>query len=126
MSAEVDSNQLRIVATASSPGGVLAEVRVEPAVCTPQGDGINDRVLINYNLFRILGEAEVEVEVFNLLGQQVWRAVQRGREAGRHAVVWDGRDRTGLLVGPGLYLVAVGVETDEGRERKLRSVAVVY
>ena len=130
VSAEVGSNQLRIVATASSPGGVLAEVRVEPAVCTPQGDGINDRVQINFNLFRILGEAEVEVEVevevFNLLGQRVWRAVQRGREAGRHAVVWDGRDRTGLLVGPGLYLVAVGVETDEGRERKLRSVAVVY
>ena len=105
---------------------VLAEVEAQPAVFTPQGDGLNDEVQISYTLFRLLASAEVEVEVFTLSGKRVYRASLQGQGAGRHRVAWDGRDDRGQLVGPGLYLVRVAVETDAGREAQVQTVAVVY
>ena len=127
VSEEMGTNQLRIVATAQ--GSVLAAMEVDPNAFTPQGDAVNDEVQIGYTLLKVLGAPEVVVEVFDLRGRclwRVWRAGPSGREAGRHAVLWDGRDQSGRLVGPGLYLVRVAVETDRQREERMACVAVVY
>ena len=124
VSEEMGTNQLRIVATAQ--GSVLAAMKVEPNAFTPQGDAVNDEVRIGYTLLKVLDASEVSVEVFDLRGRCLWRAGPSGREAGRHAVLWDGRDQSGRLVGPGLYLVRVEVETDRQREERMACVAVVY
>ena len=124
VSEEMGTNQLRIVAIAQR--SVLAAMEVEPAVFTPQGDAVNDEVQIGYTLLKVLGAPEVTVAVFDLRGRCLWRAGPSGREAGRHAVLWDGRDQAGRLVGPGLYLVRVVVETDRQREERMECVAVVY
>ena len=47
-SAELGTDQLRVVATGSSLGEILADAQVQPAAFTPQGDGINDRAEISY------------------------------------------------------------------------------
>jgi len=125
-SEELGTDQLRVVATGPSLGLVLADVEVHPAVFTPQGDGINDQVAINYTLFRLLAATEVEVEIFTLSGRPVWRQALGTRQAGRHQVVWDGRDDRGQLVAPGIYLVRMRVETDQGPFAQVRNLAVVY
>ncbi|MBT5325540.1 MAG: hypothetical protein HOL51_05385 [Gemmatimonadetes bacterium] len=125
-SEELGTDQLRVVATGPSLDLVLADVEVHPAAFTPQGDGINDQVAINYTLFRLLAATEVEVEIFTLSGRPVWRQALGTRQAGRHQVVWDGRDDRGQLVAPGIYLVRMRVETDQGPFAQVRNLAVVY
>ncbi|MBT7589275.1 MAG: hypothetical protein HN558_27490 [Gemmatimonadetes bacterium] len=45
-----------------------------------------------------------------------------------HRVLWDGRDDTGRLVSPGVYVVRLGLDTDASRQRTetVRLVRVVY
>lgn len=126
VSAEVGTNQLRVVALTASLGSVLEQVEVVPPVFTPQGDGVNEGVRIRYTLFRVLRGSQVEVEVYALEGKRVWKQQLGNQGAGRHAVEWDGRDEGGRLVGPGVYLVRVQVHTDKGRVMRVRPVAVAY
>lgn len=59
-------------------------------------------------LTRILYETAtagtVQLKIFDPAGRLVATLVDRHEEAGRHAVVWDGRDRAGRAVAAGVYL----------------------
>ena len=123
---EIGTNQLRVLAVATSLGSVLGDVAVHPATFTPQGDGVNEEVVIDYTLFRVLEQAEVEVEVFTLGGQQVRRLSSASQAAGRYQVRWKGRDADDRLVAPGIYLVRVGVATEIGLVERIHAVAVIY
>lgn len=125
-SEELGTNQLRVVATGQSLASVLANMTVLPPTFTPQGDGINDQLTINYTLFRILSAAEVGVEIFTLGGQLLWRQMLGPQQAGRHQAVWDGRDTQGRLAAPGIYLARIQVDTDRGRFARVQSLAIVY
>jgi flagellar hook assembly protein FlgD len=46
----------------------------------------------------------VQLKIFDPAGRLVATLVDRHEEAGRHAVVWDGRDRAGRAVAAGVYL----------------------
>ena len=49
-------------------------------------------------------EERVTLRVYNILGEEIVTLVNdKLKTAGFHAVVWDGRTRTGLRVGSGLY-----------------------
>jgi hypothetical protein len=48
--------------------------------------------------------AAVRLEVLNILGQHVRTLLEGEISAGRHAVVWDGRDKTGAVVASGVYV----------------------
>ena len=125
VSAELGTDRLRVMVQASSLQEVLGSLEVAPGVFTPQGDGTNERVRLQYTLFRVL-EGVVEVGVYTLGGERV-RRLQAGTEsAGPHVVEWDGRDEQDRLVAPGLYLVQVAVETDRGRFARTRPVAIAY
>ena len=121
---EVGTNRLQVVADASSLGGVLSSVTVEPATFTPQGDGVNDRARIEYSLLRVSG-IDVEVGIYTLGGTPVWRNVQE-QSAGAQRVWWDGRDEQGQLVLPGIYLVRVQARSSEGAFERLQRLAVTY
>ena len=110
----------------TSLGGVLGPVVVEPAIFTPQGDGINEQVKIGYSMLRVQKGVEVEVGVYALSGERVWHLRSQEQEAGRHLAKWDGLDDHGSLVPPGLYLVRITVATSEGDFERLQHVAVVY
>ena len=50
-----------------------------------------------------------------------------GQRSGPHShLTWDGRDETGELVPPGLYLCQVATTTSQGRFTASRPVAVAY
>ena len=126
VSEEIGTDRLQVVAVSGSFGEVLGPVAVEPQTFTPQGDGINDRVRIGYTMLRVQGEVEVEVDIFALGGERVWRRDSLTQSAGRHTIVWDGRNGKDELVAPGLYLTRIRVSTSERDFERQRLVAVAY
>ena len=50
---------------------------------------------------------QVELKVFNILGQVVRTLVDEEKGAGYHQVVWDGTDQTGRPVSTGIYLYQI-------------------
>jgi flagellar hook assembly protein FlgD len=48
--------------------------------------------------------AEVQLVIYNILGQVVRNLVNTRLEAGYYQAVWDGRNDTGLAVGSGIYI----------------------
>ncbi|MDZ7722753.1 MAG: FlgD immunoglobulin-like domain containing protein [candidate division KSB1 bacterium] len=54
----------------------------------------------------------VEIDVYNSRGQHV-RPLYSGRmDRGIHRIKWDGRDRRGLDMSSGVYLLSIALETD--------------
>ena len=120
------TNQLRLVAIGGALNEVLGAIEVRPTAFTPQGDGINDHVAIHYNLFRLLTPAEIELEIYALDGRSTWRQTLGAQRNGRHQAIWNGRDEENQLVAPGIYIVQVRAQTDQGQWTQERSLAVVY
>ena len=119
-------------------GPILDQVRTNPPVFTPNGDNINDHTIIEFVLSRISVPQEIDVDIFDLGGRLV-RQLDTGALRGGQYVrppaggdpalspgFWDGRDDAGTLVVPGLYLVRVRAQLDQGDKTALSSVAVVY
>ena len=119
------TDQLRMVAMGRALDEVLGAIEVRPTTFTPQGDGINDHVTIQYALFRLLA-AEVELEIYALDGRSTWRQTLGAQLNGRHRAMWNGRDAKDQLVAPGIYVVQVRAQTDQGQWTQERSFAVVY
>ena len=60
--------------------------------------------------FALPQAGEVSLQVYNLLGQLVATLHDGALAAGRHQMVWDGRDARGLQVASGIYVYRL--ETD--------------
>ena len=113
------------VATKAEQQGVL-QVWVAPTVLTPNGDRRNDTVGLGYDLLELTGAASVEVAVWDLSGRRV-RQVYAGRDdVGAYERLWDGRDESGRLVPPGLYLYRISVEADHQTVQQAGLLHVVY
>ncbi|MBI4232913.1 MAG: T9SS type A sorting domain-containing protein [Chloroflexi bacterium] len=54
--------------------------------------------------FSLPASEEVELVLYNLMGQEVATLVKGRRGAGEHAVRWDGRDGSGHELTSGTYL----------------------
>ena len=108
---------------------VLGEVVASSNPFTPNGDGINDVVELVFSVFQVQGAKALILEVYGLDGRSVQRVEQAAATAaGVQRLTWDGRDRLGRLLPPGLYLCRVGVEVDaEGEQTTItKLVASVY
>jgi hypothetical protein len=55
--------------------------------------------------FEIPELAKVKIVVYNVLGQQVCKLIDRNMEPGLHSVTWDGRSDQGVPVGSGIYFI---------------------
>ena len=107
-------------------GGVLINTGAVPRPFSPNGDGINDRTRISYDLSRVIGPVPVEVKVFDLSGRPVRRLFSGAQEGGHWSIPWDGTDGSGGLVPPGIYLVLVEVRSEAGAETIATAVEVAY
>ena len=113
------------VATKAEHQGLLQMSR-KPAVLTPNGDERNDEVGLGYSLVELTGRSWVAVAVWDLSGRQV-RQVYEGLDGvGAYERMWDGRDESGRLVPPGLYLYRVSVEADHQAVEQAGLLHVVY
>ena len=104
----------------------IGRVELGASICTPNSDGVNDGVRLEYDLLNLAGAALVYIDVCDLSGRKLWAIDQTAHASGRFAVTWDGRDGSGLLLPPGIYLLRLEVETDKGRDRVSRIVSLVY
>ncbi len=105
---------------------LLHQVGVETPVLTPNGDGVNDAVAVEYTVLKLAEAGTVEVTVFDISGRQV-RQLYEGRDrSGRYGRVWDGRGADGRVVGPGLYVYRVRVAADQGWEQRSGLIPVAY
>ena len=121
----IHTNRLQVVAAGEAVEQIIGALEIQPPTFTPNGDGSNDRTQLKYSLFGVL-DAEVEIFFYTLAGEPVHRIIATNLEAGIHTVPWDGRDATGRLLDPGLYLCQVKAQTGRGRFAIVRPVAVAY
>jgi len=54
--------------------------------------------------YSIPKKCEVEIVIFNIIGQRVKKLVRSVKNAGRYQVIWDGRDDQGRFVSSGVYI----------------------
>ena len=103
-----------------------------PEFFTPNGDGINDELTMEFTLVLVGRSTAVEAEVFDLSGRRVARLEERrGVSTGQYSIPWDGRDEAGNLLPPGLYAIRLRLDADTGgtdlnRDEVLRTVALAY
>ena len=104
---------------------LLANVAMGPLALTPNGDGINDALQVEFDLVNVLAARWIGLRIFDLAGRLVWVREEEG-EAGGRAWVWDGRGSWDAQVTPGLYVAELRVEGDEESYSRRRVVAVAY
>ena len=104
---------------------LLANVAIGPPTLTPNGDGVNDALRVEFDLVNVLAARWIGLRIFDLAGRLVWVREEEGQAGGR-AWVWDGRGSWGAQVAPGLYVVELRVEGDGENYSRRRVVAVMY
>ena len=102
----------RTVVLALEPGKLLGDLEID-GIFTPNGDGVNDLLEVGYSLMRVGRAAPVQVEVYDLSGRLVRRLSDDSQSAGRHRVAWTGRDASGGLAPPGIYLLRIDLDVDD-------------
>ena len=117
---------LRVRGAVGSLGRVLDRVAAVPPVFTPNGDGVNEAAAITFQLFQVIGAAPLQVRVYDLSGRPVATLLDRPEENGDFAVEWDGRDGSGRMVRPGLYVYRVLLEGDADDFVRFGTVGVAY
>ena len=101
-------------------------------VFTPNGDAVNDKLELSYDILAVVGQARITVEILDLAGRQVRRLLDGEGENGVYnsarftELGWDGTDDQGERVSPGLYLVKLSVEGDARSSAAVRVVGVAY
>jgi len=55
-------------------------------------------------IYQIPINSKVKIRIFNLIGQEIINLVDDYKEIGCYKVIWDGKNRNGLLVASGIYI----------------------
>lgn len=79
-------------------GGIPSEFLLLPAYPNP----FNPQTTIEYHLPEA---SKITIEIYNTLGQKVRTLINRYNTAGKHRVVWNGRDDANNPAASGIYLV---------------------
>lgn len=74
----------------------------------------NQSTAISYCLS---ADSQVELKIYNLLGQQVMRLIDVFQPAGEYRVMWDGRDGAGQSLSSGTYILCLKAGGFEAREK---------
>jgi len=76
---------------------------------SPNGDGINDDVTLNYLLSK---DANVAVRIFNISGEAVYDFQKSAKlSAGVQSIKWDGLNNRGIRQNQGIYIVYIQAES---------------
>jgi len=89
-------------------GGSVALESRTPAAALPTEFGLSQNVPNPFNPSTIVEyalpkDAQVNLSIYNVLGQHVTTLVNEMQRAGRQTVTWDGTDASGVSVASGVY-----------------------
>ena len=120
-----DSDRLR-VALVRIPRQPIHTLRLSPPAFTPNGDGANDFLEIEYELVNLAGNVRVRIAVYDLSGRWVGQVGDGLAASGLYRASWDGRGPQGAPLPPGMYLLELAVTSDSGEKRAQRLVSLAY
>ena len=121
-----DRNSLAVIADISAQSeNLVTNFKVVPNPFTPNGDDVNDEVVVTFDVQRLLTPKPVQLEIFDLNGRRL-RLIERQLSSGGYSQQWDGRDDVGQVVPPGLYLLRISAAADRAGEAQTRVVSVAY
>lgn len=102
---------------------LAGEITVTPEICSPDNDGLDDFVTINYQ-FSEPGYV-ANITVFDAVGRQV-RALQRNALCGSKGYFrWDGLGEKSQRLPTGIYIVYTAVFNTQGKTRQFKNTVVL-
>jgi hypothetical protein len=87
---------------------------VWPRVITPDGDGVDDRAYISYEVPFL--SATVSLRVFTSSGVEVATVMAGKKAPGEGSLLWDGRGQDGTVLPTGLYILLLECHEDETQQ----------
>ena len=111
-----------VVLAVGEPPGLLSEVKVEPRPFSPLERETMDFRFVVGNIQEVTG---VVLRLYTLDGEPVRRFGQEGRARAYH-FEWDGRDRDGRMVNPGLYLYEIRVGAGADATSRTGTLVLAY
>lgn len=122
----VSTNSLRVLGGEGTTPDFIQALRLSSGVVTPNGDGINDRLTIDYELFLLPDSVPVALDIYDLQGRRQAHIEIGAQSAGMQRVYWDGRDERGELLTPGLYLLDLSLDAELKSIRNLHPLGIAY
>ena len=116
----------RLSVTTSLSTSLVLSPSVFPNPFTPNGDGINDAAIISYKLLRITTPVPVNIKILDIGGRLVKQIHNDNDPIGEYSHTWDGREDSGKLVPPGLYLYRIVAEMQSEQSINSGIISVVY
>ena len=122
----IGTNSLRVLAASAANPQLVQDVQLSSGVVTPNGDGVNDELVISYSLFALPQSVPVQLQVFSLDGRRVAQVERGPQGSGPQRLHWDGRGQRGEILAPGLYLLGIGIEAEDESGLQLRPINLAY
>ena len=106
--------------------GLLAQLDIGNGIFTPNGDGINDALVISFDVLKVIDARPIDARIFDLHGRLVRTLRDASGVAGHYQLTWDGRRNSGAMARPGLYLLRLRVAGDSLTRTLIRSIGLSY
>ncbi|KAA3657612.1 MAG: hypothetical protein DWQ10_12955 [Calditrichaeota bacterium] len=101
-----------------------SKLKANPDPFSPDGDGIDDHVLIQYDL--PMQTSNVNLVIFDLRGRKVRHLLRNASSGPNRALFWDGRNDEGQLMDVGIYIIFVqALDAAHGELLKLKKTIVL-
>ncbi len=132
---KTSSGDAWLVTTSGVPANILVGVQISPNPFTPNGDGKNDAAVIDFSIANIETPKTLSIFIFDLTGKKIRTIVSMPTGAnpffgdprsGGKGFLWDGKDDNGKFVLPGVYIVQLAVNVDNGGQFATKTVVVAY
>ena len=122
----LSTNSLRVLSTSDRQPALLQGLRFSTPVLTPNGDGVHDELRVDYELFGLPERVPVDLAIYGLDGRKIATVPQGLQTAGPQTARWDGRDQGGAALPPGIYLIAITVQSERSGDDALRPLGLAY
>ncbi len=108
---------------APSETEIQDEITPEPKAFSPNGDGYNDELTINYNFSKTGYIANARI--FDLAGRQVRFLTKNQSVAQQGSWFWDGKNENGQKLTLGVYIILVEVFDQSGQTKAFKKVCTL-
>ena len=123
---DVSTSTLRVLASSTTQAEKIRDLRLSTAVITPNRDGVNDLLEIEYVLLGLPRTVVARLNIHALDGRKVATLAAGRQKSGLQRIRWDGRTDSGALLPTGLYLLGLEVEGEAAVIKRLIPVGLAY